>query len=202
MEPLKKILLCLRNVFTKKDDSVIPTDFSDFPILIPHLRLDPFDVPLSQIAEENVSILIDYRHIPFTPDQMKELKKQYPSLQAKFILQNQAAAFSELNSVPMDQNLFQELLLDPRLESQYRQTLFDSYYQKYLNAPIAGKVDELRISVNHDEFEEVWQLLSDGDRENFLLSHLEILNGDDFEKCFAKMEPPLIFCLIELNEIK
>ena len=61
---------------------------------------------------------------------------------------------------------------------------------KYLNAPIAGKVDELRISVNHDEFEEVWQLLSDGDRENFLLSHLEILNGDDFEKCFAKMEPP------------
>lgn len=29
MEPLKKILLCLRNVFTKKDDSVIPTDFSD-----------------------------------------------------------------------------------------------------------------------------------------------------------------------------
>lgn len=29
MEQLKKILLCLRNVFTKKDDSVIPTDFSD-----------------------------------------------------------------------------------------------------------------------------------------------------------------------------
>lgn len=29
MEPLKKILLRLRNVFTKKDDSVIPTDFSD-----------------------------------------------------------------------------------------------------------------------------------------------------------------------------
>lgn len=140
--------------------------------------------------QKEQGILIDYRHIPFTPDQMKELKKQYPSLQAKFILQNQAAAFSELNSVPMDQNLFQELLLDPRLESQYRQTLFDSYYQKYLNAPIAGKVDELRISVNHDEFEEVWQLLSDGDRENFLLSHLEILNGDDFEKCFAKMEPP------------
>lgn len=171
-------------------DFIKTNDNEAFPILIPHLRLDPFDVPLSQIAEENVSILIDYRHIPFTPDQMKELKKQYPSLQAKFILQNQAAAFSELNSVPMDQNLFQELLLDPRLESQYRQTLFDSYYQKYLNAPIAGKVDELRISVNHDEFEEVWQLLSDGDRENFLLSHLEILNGDDFEKCFAKMEPP------------
>ena len=171
-------------------DFIKTNDNEAFPILIPHLRLDPFDVPLSQIAEENVSILIDYRHIPFTPDQMKELKKQYPSLQAKFILQNQAAAFSELNSVPMDQNLFQELLLDPRLESQYRQTLFASYYQKYLNAPIAGKVDELRISVNHDEFEEVWQLLSDGDRENFLLSHLEILNGDDFEKCFAKMEPP------------
>ena len=90
----------------------------------------------------------------------------------------------------MDQNLFQELLLDPRLESQYRQTLFDSYYQKYLNAQIADKVDELGISVNHDEFEEVWQLLSDGERENFLLSHLEILNGDDFEKCFANMESP------------
>lgn len=102
-------------------DFIKTNDNEAFPILIPHLRLDPFDVPLSQIAEENVSILIDYRHIPFTPDQMKELKKQYPSLQAKFILQNQAAAFSELNSVPMDQNLFQELLLDPRLESQYRQ---------------------------------------------------------------------------------
>ena len=161
-----------------------------FPILIPHLRLDPFDVPLSQIAEENVSILIDYRHIPFTPDQMKELKKQYPSLQARFILQNQADAFAELDSVAMDQNLFQELLLGPRLESQYRQTLFDSYYQKYLNTQIADKVDEMGISVNHDEFEEVWQLLSGGERENFLLSHLEILNGDDFEKCFANMEPP------------
>lgn len=171
-------------------DFIKANDNKAFPILIPHLRLDPFDVPLSQIAEENVSILIDYRHIPFTPDQMKELKKQYPSLQAKFILQNQADAFAELDSVPMDQNLFQELLLDPRLESQYRQTLFDSYYQKYLNAQIADKVDELGISVNHDEFEEVWQLLSDGERENFLLSHLEILNGDDFEKCFANMEPP------------
>lgn len=171
-------------------DFIKANDNEAFPILIPHLRLDPFDVPLSQIAEKNVSLLIDYRHIPFTPDQMKELKKQYPSLQAKFILQNQAAAFSELNSVLMDQNLFQELLLDPRLESQYRQTLFDSYYQKYLNAQIADKVDELGISVNHDEFEEVWQLLSDGERENFLLSHLEILNRDDFEKCFANMEPP------------
>lgn len=138
----------------------------------------------------NKNILIDYRHIPFTPNQMKELKKQYPSLQAKFILQNQADAFAELDSVPMDQNLFQELLLDPRLESQYRQTLFDSYYQMYLNTQIADKVDELGLSVNHDEFEEVWQLLSDGERENFLLSHLEILNRDDFEKCFANMEPP------------
>ena len=54
-------------------------------------------------------------------------------------MQNQADAFAELNSVLMDQNLFQELLLDPRLESQYRQTLFDSYYQKYLNAQIADK---------------------------------------------------------------
>lgn len=85
---------------------------------------------------------------------------------------------------------FQELLLDPRLESQYRQTLFDSYYQKYLNTQIADKVDQMGISVNRDEFEEVWQLLSDGERENFLLSHLEILNGDDFEKCFANMEVP------------
>lgn len=171
-------------------DFIKANDNKAFPILIPHLRLDPFDVPLSQIAEENVSILIDYRHIPFTPDQMKELKKQYPSLQARFILQNQADAFAELDSVAMDQNLFQELLLDPRLESQYRQTLFDSYYQKYLNTQIADKVDEMGISVNHDEFEEVWQLLSGGERENFLLSHLEILNGDDFEKCFANMEPP------------
>ena len=171
-------------------DFIKANDNEAFPILIPHLRLDPFDVPLSQIAEENVSILIDYHHIPFTPDQVRELRKQYPSLQEKFILQNQADAFAELDSVPMDQNLFQELLLDPRLESQYRQTLFDSYYQKYLNAQIADKVDELGISVNHDEFEEVWQLLSDGERENFLLSHLEILNGDDFEKCFANMEPP------------
>lgn len=171
-------------------DFIKTSDNEAFPILIPHLRLDPFDVPLSQIAEENVSILIDYRHIPFTPNQMKELKKQYPSLQAKFILQNQADAFAELDSVPMDQNLFQELLLDPRLESQYRQTLFDSYYQMYLNTQIADKVDELGLSVNHDEFEEVWQLLSDGERENFLLSHLEILNRDDFEKCFANMEPP------------
>ena len=177
---------------TKQSWEFIDTFFNTtkFPILIPHLRLDPFDVPLSQIAEENVSILIDYRHIPFTPDQMKELKKQYPSLQARFILQNQADAFAELDSVAMDQNLFQELLLDPRLESQYRQTLFDSYYQKYLNTQIADKVDEMGISVNHDEFEEVWQLLSGGERENFLLSHLEILNGDDFEKCFANMEPP------------
>lgn len=171
-------------------DFIKTSDNEAFPILIPHLRLDPFDVPLSQIAEENVSILIDYRHIPFTPNQMKELKKQYPSLQARFILQNQADAFAELDSVAMDQNLFQELLLDPRLESQYRQTLFDSYYQKYLNTQIADKVDEMGISVNRDEFEEVWQLLSDGERENFLLSHLEILNGDDFEKCFANMEVP------------
>ena len=81
-------------------------------------------------------------------------------------------------------------LLDPHLESQYRQTLFDSYYQMYLNTQIADKVDELGLSVNHDEFEETWQLLSDGKRENFLLSHLEILNGDDFEKCFANMEVP------------
>lgn len=29
MELLKKVLLRLRNIFTKKDDSVIPTDFSD-----------------------------------------------------------------------------------------------------------------------------------------------------------------------------
>lgn len=120
-------------------DFIKTSDNEAFPILIPHLRLDPFDVPLSQIAEENVSILIDYRHIPFTPNQMKELKKQYPSLQARFILQNQADAFAELDSVAMDQNLFQELLLDPRLESQYRQTLFDSYYQMYLNTQIADK---------------------------------------------------------------
>lgn len=91
-------------------DFIKTSDNEAFPILIPHLRLDPFDVPLSQIAEENVSILIDYRHIPFTPDQMKELKKQYPSLQARFILQNQADAFAELDSVAMDQNLFQQLL--------------------------------------------------------------------------------------------
>ena len=68
----------------------------------------------------------------------------------------------------------------------------NNFYFKLLSNFLGSlhKVDELGLSVNHDEFEEVWQLLSDGKRENFLLSHLEILNGDDFEKCFANMEVP------------
>lgn len=77
-----------------------------------------------------------------------------------------------------------------RTSKEIIRNLLNDYYQKYLNTQIADKVDEMGISVNRDEFEEVWQLLSDGERENFLLSHLEILNGDDFEKCFANMEVP------------
>ncbi len=56
-------------------DFIKANDNKAFPILIPHLRLDPFDVPLSQIAEENVSILIDYRHIPFTPGSNERTKE-------------------------------------------------------------------------------------------------------------------------------
>ncbi|WP_313184965.1 YobI family P-loop NTPase [Lacrimispora sp.] len=159
-----------------------------FETLLPHIRMNNFDIVLASVTENIVAIMIGCKYFEFTVAYYDEIKKTFPDLRAEFILQNQVEYIAVIDNIQMDANLLENLLFSNRLEAEKAQILFDTYGTQYMTNRIAGNLQSMGLTINLEIFNKAWECLDEFSKLNLMLEHLELLDAEAIHSCFTELE--------------
>lgn len=178
---------CVENDFIRE---FVKAEIDDkvFDSLLPQLRMDEFDIALNTLTEGKVSTMIGCRYFDFSVERFEEIKESHPDLCAGFILQNQEAYIENIDSIQMDDELFEALLFADELEAETAQALVDTFGTQHMTARIAHNLSALKITMNLQIFNTAWSHLDKSSKEKLMIENLDILDADALHSCFTDLE--------------
>lgn len=159
-----------------------------FEILLPHIRMENFNIDLTSISENRISIMIACRYFVFTATRYEEVATSFPKQNVEFILQNQSDFLEVLDNIEMKSALLENLLFSERIEKETVKILFDRYGSKYMTERIAMNLQAFGLNINLEIFNAAWECLNELGKQKLLHEYLHLLNTDDIYSCFTKLE--------------
>lgn len=176
------------------DDEAFIKEFIKFDIeqacfakLLRKLPWDDFDIQLNTLSEEKISTMINLRYLKFTVERYNELSEDFPDLCFEFIVLNQHEYMLVRDEINIDSKIFELLIFDKRFAKSNAQCLLEDYGSKYMTSRIAQNINSIGININIDIFDAAWKLLDSQGKETLMLSHLDLLDSNGFETCFANL---------------
>jgi hypothetical protein len=159
-----------------------------FETLLPHIRMNNFDIALASVTESRVAIMIGCKYFEFTVAYYDEIKKTFPDLCVEFILQNQVDYMTVIDKIHMGVSLLENLLFSNRLETEKAQILLDTYGTEYMTNRIAGNLQTMGLTINLEIFNAAWKYLDESGKLKLMLEHLELLDAEAIHSCFTELE--------------
>lgn len=168
----------------------INTDVDDEVLkkILPHIRMNNFDIGLSSIVQSKVAIMISCKYFEFTVACYNEIKNLYPDLCAEFILQNIDEYIEVIDNIQVNSNILEYLLLSNRLEIEKSQILIDTYGTKYMTNKIANCLKTIGVTINLEIFNAAWEKLEEAGKKKLMLEYLNLLDADNLYSCFIALE--------------
>lgn len=191
------------DVLAEKDHNILDDSFkiafilSDidaktFEKLIDCLRMDDYNIALTDISDDKLRIMIKDHFFAFSEETYQELEDCSPDLCAEFILQNQDVFEECIDSVELTSPIFEELVLDERLLLPLKEQLLNKYGSKMMTESIARNLYAQHTKIKRNVFVSAWEKLGDiSSKEKLLFMYMDLLEeGSDFERCFMDMGEP------------
>ncbi|WP_288201725.1 hypothetical protein [uncultured Megasphaera sp.] len=163
-------------------------DLSIFKKLLPVLRLKEFDIDISTLNEALLPIMVECHYFEFTVNRYNQLVSMDEELAYRFIILNQAEFTEQIGNIPLDENLFEKLILDKDFLSEYKVHWFENYAPNYLTAKVAIQMGNLNMPVTKEIFDKAWQLVDKSQKTKLMLQNYKLLNCDELENYFADMD--------------
>ncbi|MCD8146353.1 MAG: hypothetical protein LUD84_03570 [Clostridiales bacterium] len=197
----------LRDYITSNIDKLIvtPTDTvadefiadfikTDFPEEVKRkalsvLRMEEFPLEIEELDEVTLKILIEYRYFDFTASRFSSIYKVDVRLSIEFIMLNQKDFIDNLTEIEMTPELFEQVLLDTRLDDDIRRDLFGANASKYMTPKIAAQMNQesLGLHITAEIFHAAWGCLDDSGKETLMYRNLCMLEAEDLESCFTDL---------------
>lgn len=178
---------CINDDFIREFIGVEVAD-GVFETLLPHIRMNNFDIALASATEIRVAIMIRCKYFEFTVAYYDEIKKTFPDLCVEFILQNQVEYMSVIDNIQMDVSLLENLLFSDRLEAEKAQILLDTYGTEYMTNRMAENLQTMGLTINFGIFNAAWECLDESGKLKLMLEHLELLDAEAIHSCFTELE--------------
>lgn len=159
-----------------------------FETLLPHIRMNNFDISLTSVTGIKAAIMIDCKYFNFTVAYYDEIKTLFPYLCVEYILQNQIEYITMIDNIQMDSILFENLLFSERLEAEKAQILLDAYGTEYMTNRIAGDLQAMGLTINLNIFKAAWKCLDESSKLQLMMQHLELLDAEALHSCFTDLE--------------
>lgn len=161
-----------------------------FSKLLKHLVLDNFDIPIENILEVNVEVMIKEHYLAFSVDRYKELDACYPNLCEMYILENKDVFLSVVSTVPLEEKVFEELIISEQTDMAFKECILMHHGVKLMTETAAEQICIMKLSISKDIFDAAWDNLDASKKRMLMLSHLDVLNANDFEDCFSALGKP------------
>ena len=196
---LEKFISQYINVLEKSDsrcinDESFKTDIiqSDIPStvfekVLNHIRFGNFDIPLANVIQDNVAIMVKENFFEFIPERYKELAECYPSLCKDFIFKNQDSFLNLMEEISISQDVFEKLILDDKIDKCFKQKVISFYGSNLMTEVVAQQLYLLELPIEKTIFHSAWTVLDNESRKLLLSCNLSLMNDVDFQKCFSDL---------------
>lgn len=186
---------CIGEEFTK---AIITSSIDNAVLekLLQKLELKAFDIPMNNITEKKIQILIRKKYIPFNIDMYDELEVTYPSLCVDFILYNQEEYRKLIENISMSETLLEALFSSPRLDSSMARILLETFGEDYMSTDLAQCLLNINVDISKSLFYLAWEKLPLKEEKNkLMIKYRFILGISDFRDCFQGLSPQYMgFC--------
>ena len=159
-----------------------------FEVLLPHIRMENFDIALSSVTENKVSTMINCHYFEFTIAHYEEISGSFPNLCIEFILQNQTEYINAMDSIQMDSALIENLLFSKEIDTITAQTLIDNFGAQNMTVKIADNLCRMGFTISDEIFKAAWGCLDELGKQKLMLENLELLDAESLHSCFVTLE--------------
>ncbi|WP_346352367.1 hypothetical protein PXW01_14995 [Faecalibacterium taiwanense] len=162
-------------------------DNTSFSYFVHHLRAKSYTPPISNLSESKLSILIECRYFPFTPDYYAKIHNKSSTISLEYLAKNQEAFIESIESIAIDSALFEDLILSEEITLTTKSKLISLFSKSLMNSSIALYLVTSSFPFTISTFNLVWPLLDPAVQKQFFLKHLDILDIDDFCRIFKQL---------------
>ena len=163
-------------------------DNDSYRALTSRLNLREFDLPIAEIPEDRVAILIDTRYFAFSIDIYNQVRSAYPELALNVILQNQSECISLMKSIAMDSDTLAQLIHSEQASAELKASLLKAFGESYMSEAVANELCNHTYSISNKVFFVAWDFFNGNEKKEFMYNYLSILKAEDFERCFSDIE--------------
>mgnify|MGYP004535018979 CR=1 FL=1 len=155
--------------------------------LIPVLKMDDFDMDVSEIDPLILQIMIDCRYFAFSAEHYIDLAAISPALGVAFITQNQAEFMSIRDSIAMSDSLFESLMNSERIQKEYKDELFTEYAENYMTEGVAMKIVTSKFPVTKDIVEVALKCVDQRNQAKILFANCGVYDAENLQQKFDEL---------------
>ena len=155
--------------------------------LLPDLRMQNFDVPISTLSESRVIKLIPFNFIPFTAQRYEEMQGCCPNLCELFVLRNQHAFREQINDVSLTLQLMESLVLSEDSENETKIEIINNYGAESMTQRVAERLCATRFDISQKVFDAAWNVLDNRKQEELMFMYLAMLDDKSLSSCFSDL---------------
>lgn len=160
-------------------------DEDAYRLLTKKLKLEEFDLQISDIPEERVDVMIENRYFDFSVDIYSQIRSAYPGLSIKAILFNQKECIALINSIEINPTLLSELIQHNEINEDLKESLLKKFGVSYMSENLAMELCRHQYSIEKQVFWKAWNNLNEINKKKLMYNYLSMLTDQDFERCFA-----------------
>lgn len=159
-----------------------------YRLLTRTLKLEQFDLPIANIPENRVAVLIDNRYFDFDIDIYTQIRSAYSGLSIRSILANQSECIALANSMEMDSATLSGLIQSDSASEELKEHLLKTFGERYMSEELALELCIHHYAIERTVFWSAWNYLNEVQRQELMYNYLSALKADDFERCFADID--------------
>lgn len=167
-----------------KSDMEIDT----FEKLMKKLSLTEFNIPLSKINQEHLSILIKLKYFKIIPDHISELRDLYPELVGESILVNKDSILEKLTDYILTKEDIEFLILSQDLNENDKLSFIYSMEPTECTTNIAMFLRGVNRKINEEWFSMAWDILETDKKYELFINQIEFLSNNEIAEKMDELD--------------
>lgn len=160
---------------------------NSFRKLIKAADIEEYEGDINELDKDSVEVLIEEHLMSFAVEKYDELKKCYPELTVKFILDNRKDFISLIQSITLEKREIIALLNSDKMEESEKKKITGRISPQIVDSDIAMVIRKLNFNVSKTLVSAAWNVLEEDKKYQLLYNQLDVYTNDELPNLFKQL---------------
>lgn len=180
---------------TEVDESLIKSLLiRDWPInsyrkFAKNYEVESFDIDISQLDEDRLTVLVDINYLPFTLEVMADVYSDYPRVMPLFFEKYKPDILNILDEVPQEQIPYDGIMKSEAYNDNEKILILKKCDSTSITTDIAAFIRRYDGKIEKAYVLAAWDILPDDQKYELLVNHLDVFRNEELPELFNQLAP-------------